>query len=178
MFIRALTTANPAVRLVQPDVERDAALGVRWLADPHGRDTLRLMGVMEQNNRASTLEQEQHRVRQFLENTAQFNWMIELDGRVVGAIWVDRPTTRQPVPMVSFMIGDPAARGHGVGRAALRAVVEFLAAEGFPRVTARHIVGNAASAALLRNQGFRPIGSPAIDPEDGLTWQVVEQPLP
>lgn len=36
MFVRALTTPNPPVRLVTPVVTRDSALSVRWLSGSQG----------------------------------------------------------------------------------------------------------------------------------------------
>jgi hypothetical protein len=52
--------------LVRPNVKRDAPLGVQWLANQEGRRTLRLMGSTNKNNKPSTIEEEQRRVRGFI----------------------------------------------------------------------------------------------------------------
>lgn len=61
MFISELSTRDNSIRLVSPDINRDAPLGVRWLGGEAGRDTLRLMGAAEKDNRPTTLEQESRR---------------------------------------------------------------------------------------------------------------------
>ena len=61
-----LETANPNVRLVEPELERDAQLGIQWLHGDTGRKTLQLMGVSDKDNKATTLEQEKQRVIEFI----------------------------------------------------------------------------------------------------------------
>jgi RimJ/RimL family protein N-acetyltransferase len=173
MFVRELETENPEVRLVKPDVERDAQLGVSWLKGPQGRSTLRLMGIAHNDNRESSLNVEQGRVRDFLSSTEHVNWMISHKGKVVGAAWADLHSTKNIVaPAVSIMIGDEAARGDGIGRAALASVMAFLLESGHPAIHARHIVENKASAHMLMRLGFVRDGLPYSD-EDGLEWQNV-----
>ena len=171
MFTTGLKTSNPAVALVKPDPERDAPLGVAWLAGAEGRRTLKLMGVADELNQESTIEQERARIQAFLDGEDQYNWMISYHGRIVGAVWVDlKPTKHIPAPTVSIMIGNPSARGHGVGKAALAAVIDYLGALGQPELHARHLLTNQASHALLTALKFTPNGPPYSD-SDGLTWQ-------
>src|SRR6516225_6534013 len=61
-----ISTNLSGLTLVKPEVERDAAAGVKWLAGPTGRETLRLMGVTEDQNHPTTLDTERNRVRDFI----------------------------------------------------------------------------------------------------------------
>ena len=51
-----------------------------------------------------------------------------------------------------------AARGHGAGRAAMRALIDAAAAAGFWKLVSRVFVENAASRRLLASIGFREVG--------------------
>jgi RimJ/RimL family protein N-acetyltransferase len=171
MFITELSTANPHVRLIKPDAHRDAPLSVAWLAGSEGRNTLKLMGVADHHNHTTSLDQETQRLRDFLETPNQYNWMISLDDHVIGSIWVDRrPTPHLQAPAVSIMLGDPAARGRGVGRTAMQAVIDFLHAENHHHIHSRHLTTNTASRSLLQTLHFQPDGLPYTD-ADGLHWQ-------
>lgn len=168
-----LETADPQVHLVEPDIERDAALGVEWLGGDLGRNTLRLMGVTDGNNNPSTLEEERERVHGFITKEDQLNWMIAYGGRVVGSVWVDlEPTQYVPAPAVHIMIGDPEARGKGIGSAAIKAVIDHLKLTGAAHVFSRHLVENAGAAHLLHYLGFTNLGEPYSD-KDSLRWQNV-----
>jgi RimJ/RimL family protein N-acetyltransferase len=171
VFKTELQTSNPSVSLVAPDVDRDAALGVKWLDGDGGRQTLGLMGVEEEYNKPSSLEEEKERVQGFLENNNQFNWMINFNGEIVGAIWVDLESTEFiNAPAVSLMIGDPEARGKGVGEAALKSVINFLREDGHDTILARHLTTNQASAGLLGKVGFQKDGNEYAG-DDGFHWQ-------
>lgn len=172
MFARALTAPNRPVRLVMPVVTRDGALGVRWLSGSQGRDTLRMMGVPDDHIAPASLEEETARIASFIGRADQYNWMIEFKGTIVGAIWVDlQSSATLAAPAVSYMVGDPSARGKGVAGASLAAVTDFMSGEGFTTLHARALVTNDPSARVLFRAGFARAGDPYIDPEDGLLWQ-------
>lgn len=125
---RVLATPHPWVRLVAPVIARDSALSVRWLSGTQGRDTLRMMGVPEDQILPASLEKQSARIASFISRPDQYNWMIELDGMIVGAIWVDlKPSSMLTGPAVSYMVGDPSARGQRVAGAALAAVLAIRA---------------------------------------------------
>ena len=65
--MESLVTQIPELELVQPDIERDAPISLEWLEGDVGRNTLRLMGNTDENNKPSTLEAEKERVQGFLE---------------------------------------------------------------------------------------------------------------
>lgn len=174
MFIKQLSLTNSAVKLIKPDVVRDAPLGVYWMANPHGRYTLRMMGVPDEDNRASTLAEETLRMRGFLDGNDQYNWMIEMDARIIGTIWIDlKPTHGQHAPSLSIMLGDPAVRGGEVGYSASLAVIEYLQSIGHTHVYSRHLTENRASEKLLQKLHFINDQEPYVDDEDGLNWQNV-----
>lgn len=176
MFLVEIATNNHAVKLIRPDVERDARLGVEWLAGESGCQTLRKMGVVGKDNQPTTLEQETARVHGFLENQNQLNWMISKNEQVVGAIWVDlEPTEYLGAPSIHIMIGDLAARGQGIGSQAFRAVINHLQGErNEPAIYTRHLSDNVAATRIAEKAGFRNDGKPYYD-KDNLQWQNMEK---
>ena len=172
-----LITENGHVRLIKPVVERDAPLGVQWLQGAIGHETLSLMGVKPQDITDSSLVKERKRVQSFIDKTDQLNWMIDLDGKVVGSIWADMTATEYlPAPAIHLMIGDTNARGQGVGTASMQAVVQYLHERGFARIHSRHLVKNNGAAELLHRIGFANEGARYND-LDGLQWQNVVMQL-
>jgi RimJ/RimL family protein N-acetyltransferase len=168
---------NNNVRLIKPNPLRDSPLAVGWLADPHGRITLEMMGVVDEHNNSTTLEIEESRIHDFLNKNNQYNWMISLDGKVVGTIWVElEEANNTKAPSLDFMIGDPSARGKGLGRASVELVLNFLKLEGFSTIHARYLTKNGVSSSLLSTFGFIKDSRVYVD-ENGLEWQNVKKDL-
>ena len=169
---KELSTADGKLRLIRPDVARDAPLSVGWLQGEAGRRTQLLMGNAPQRLIIPTLATEQERVRSFLENKQQRTWAIEYDGQVVGAIWVNLQSDEHlKAPAIHIMIGDPEARGKGIGKQAIGLVMRSMRSEKeFRTLYSRHLVDNTAAAAILRPYGFQKAGKPYGD-ADGLQWQ-------
>ncbi len=166
-----MPTNNPDVVLVQPDIERDAALGVKWLEGELGRATLTSMGVPDKDNKPTTLEDERERVRGFIEGQDQLNWMIEYQGRIVGSVWADlQQVGNVPAPAIHIMIGDPDVRGRGIGFAATSKVTEHLEELGFKDFYSRYLTKNSGASGLLESLGFAKLEEPYTD-DDGLEWQ-------
>lgn len=168
-----LVTTNPAVELIEPNVERDAVLGVAWLEGELGRSTLTLMGVADKDNKPTSLGAEQERVKGFIERPDQLNWMIQHEDKVVGTVWVDLVDSEElPAPSVHIMIGDPAMHGKGVGSASIQAVLKHLTQKGHQTIYSRHLTKNNGAQKLLESLGFQPLGGTYAD-KDGLEWQNV-----
>ena len=168
-----LETSNPLVHLVEPDVERDAPISVGWLEGDLGRDTLRLMGVNTEDNKPSTLVQEKERLRGFIANEKQLNWMISYNDQIIGSVWAElRATEELPAPSVHIMIGDPDVRGKGIGTASISAVIEHLRQSNTPTIYSRYRLENEGSKHLLNSLGFGNLGEPYTD-KDGLKFQNV-----
>ncbi|MFI7429341.1 GNAT family N-acetyltransferase [Micromonospora sp. NPDC049836] len=81
---------------------------------------------------------------------------VYADDTVVGHLmWgVDDDESR----WIGGMVIDGAEQGHGVGRAAVRTLAEWLAAQGHPVRLSYH-PENLAAAALYRSLGFQPTGA-------------------
>ena len=172
-----LETNNPSVHLIEPELERDAQLSVQWLHGDIGRNTLQLMGVSEEDNKPTTLEQEKQRVTEFIENPDHLNWMIEYNGKVVGSIWVDlEPKDSVPSPAIHIMIGDLSVRGKGVGFSATSKVAGYLEEQGNKSIYSRHLTKNNGARSLLETLGFKDMDEPYID-QDGLEWQNVQKQI-
>lgn len=171
MIAPRLETINPAIQLIEPNIDRDSSLSLHWLEGELGRNTLSLMGLADEDNKASTLEKEHERIRDFIEKEDQLNWMIQLDGKVVGSIWVDlKPTQEVLAPAIHIMVGDVDARGRGVGMASLKAVADYLMQQGEEVLYSRVLVKNKVAAKLLEETGFELSGESYVD-ADGLEWQ-------
>lgn len=169
MFVTCLS--NATIQLIEPDVERDAPLSVQWLHGQIGRETLRLMGVVDKDITEPTLTAEQERIQSFLDRKDQLNWMIEVDGQVVGAIWVDlEPNGSVKAPGIHIMIGDPRMRGQRIGPQAMQLVIDYLYKQGHSTIYTRHHVGNTPVEKMSARLGFVPDGEPYVD-SDGLEWQ-------
>lgn len=169
-----VSTNREDLKLISPDIERDAPLSVAWLAGDVGKETLRLMGNLPEDIKPTSLELERQRVQDFINSDEQLTWMMELDGKVVGSIWVHTtPTEYVNAPSLHLMIGDPSSRGRGVGKDSCRAVIEELRrTNSYKTLYSRYITDNKSSAALLASLGFEASGEIYVD-KDGLEWQNV-----
>lgn len=159
-----LETNNPDLKLVEPVIERDALTSVKWLEGDIGRATLQLMGVADKDNKPTTLQEEEERVKDFLTRKDQLNWMIEHQGNIVGSVWVDLEASEYlPSPAVHIMIGDPNMRGQGVGLASVRSVIQYLKDDGVKVLYSRYITTNTGSEHLLSSLEFNSLGEPYND---------------
>lgn len=167
-----LDTKNSDVKLVIPNVKRDALISVGWLSSELGRQTLFLMGNAPQDIEPPTLKAEQQRIQDFINSTDQKTWMISYKNQIVGVVWADlKPTKYLPAPSVHIMIGDPGCRGQGVGKAAMGALIKYLQQDcTYDKIYSRHLVSNKAAAALLTHFGFVNLGEPYAEPNE-LKWQ-------
>lgn len=167
-----LETHNPKVHLIEPVLERDAQLSLQWLHGDIGKNTLRLMGIPNEDNNPTTLKAEEQRVAKFITDPKQWNWMIEYDGKVVGSIWVDlAPKDSVPSPAIHLMIGDPSARGKGIGFSSTSKVIDHLKEQGNKSVYSRHLTKNSGAKSLLDTLGFQDKEEPY--PDGSLEWQNV-----
>jgi RimJ/RimL family protein N-acetyltransferase len=173
-----LQAQSPDITLVAPDVERDAPLAVAWLEGDIGRSTLKLMGNDDAHNKPSTLDEEKERVQSFIDAKDQLTWMIRLQDKVVGTVWVNLTATEYlPGPSVHIMIGDPEARGHGVGGNTINAVIDYLRQTNqYDTLYSRHLTSNERAGKLLADSGFEQLNQPYND-HSHLTWQNVSRSL-
>ncbi|PLS81121.1 hypothetical protein CYG49_03270, partial [Candidatus Saccharibacteria bacterium] len=151
MIAPELISNDEELRLIMPNVERDAQTSIGWLEGEEGRETLRSMGVTEGDISEPTLEGEEERIRELIESQHRIAWMIEHDGDIIGVVVVELNATKYlDAPAVSVMIGDSWERGKGIGTSALRLAIDWLHAEQEDLfIFARHRVSNEAAAQVL-----------------------------
>ncbi len=168
-----LATNDTLVKLVEPDIERDALLSVEWLNGELGRMTMRSMGNTDEaidKILPATIEQEAARVKSFIEREDQLNWMIECDGKVVGSVWVDLVDSEDlPGPSVHIMIGDPDMRGRGIGSSTVKTVLDYLEKQGSDVIYSRHLTTSTHADKLLKFLGFTDLDKPYV--RDALEFQ-------
>jgi len=172
--MKELDTSMPELKLVTPDVDRDAPISVGWLEGEGGKNTLRLMGNADKDIKPTDLEAERRRIKGFLSTKDQIYWAIQYHGKTVGSVWVDLKKTKHlPAPAIHMMIGDPTVRGKGIGSNVADAVITYLAKEGqYDHLYSRHLVYNQAATASLKRTGFIKLDEPYKD-EERLEWQNV-----
>jgi RimJ/RimL family protein N-acetyltransferase len=174
MFISQINV-DADLKLVKPNSERDGSLSVSWRSGPEGHKTQANMGIAPHDIRDRTLAEEQAIIQSFLDDSDELVWMLEYKGKVVGSIEVAlKPTKYLQAPAIHIMIGDPLARGQGIGKRCMSAVITWLQNERHESIIyTRHLIDNQASAHLLRSLGFINNG-PMYADEDGLKWQNVK----
>ena len=81
---------------------------------------------------------------------AEGAWVIELDGRVVGSVFLGEE--------LAYLL-DPSVHSRGIATEAARAVVrDGFERRGYSEIVARADAGNVASRRLLARLGFSPSG--------------------
>ncbi len=82
-------------------------------------------------------------------------WIAEIDGRRAGCVLVvenaDDPTAAQ----LRVLLVDPSARGHGVGKALVGAVIEFSRAAGYRKVVLWTNSVLDAARRIYEHEGFQ-----------------------
>jgi len=176
--MKELPTSSPDISLVSPSIDRDAPIAVSWLAGEAGRNTLRLMGNNDEHNKPSTRKEEQARIQGFIESNDQLTWMIQLQDKIVGTVWVNTlDSDHIPGPAVHIMIGDSDARGRGVGKITISSIIDYLKSIGnYEYLYSRHLVANGPASRLLDDMGFVNMG-PSYEDENSLLWQNVKVAL-
>ena len=172
-----LPTSIPELVLTNPVPNRDASFALSWFEAESGKDTLLKMGNAPDEITEPSLEGEIATIEEFLtlENEGkQKNWMLRYGETTIGAAWIDLVENHGVVaPSVHLMIGDPAFRGKGVGKAAMNTMITYLKNNGNDTVYSRHLVSNEAVTGLTRSLGFVPDGKSYVD-ENGLEWQNIK----
>jgi RimJ/RimL family protein N-acetyltransferase len=106
---------QPQLQLV-PLEARHAEAMYRWMCDPDVRDNV---GVRSEPSLARTCAW----IEQATKDASVAPFAIELAGKHVGNVVIDRIDTHLATCRLSIYVGEPAARGKGVGRAAVEGAV-------------------------------------------------------
>lgn len=138
----AFTAPSSPERVVLRDLRPDDLLEVsKWDADP---DLTRLYGAPPSH---LALYASRHL------------WAVEAFGRFVGLIGLSGVSRTARTAEVQILIGDPADRGKGVGRGALRAFLDrLLATTHLEFIYLRVLRGNGAAIRCYERCGFRRVG--------------------
>jgi RimJ/RimL family protein N-acetyltransferase len=178
MFTKEIICSED-IKLVKPDVERDVPLGMRWMAGEMGKQTMRLMGAVIDDDFGPNEQDEIERYNEFLSKQDELNWMIEYKGKIIGTVWADLVYKYEvKPPSVHIMIGDVSARGKGVGTMAEAAVMNYLFEQGHKTIHSRALVKNARVMHIAIDKlGYKKDGDEYTD-EEGLAWQnlILEKP--
>lgn len=174
MITSDILTSDESIRLITPDILRDAERNVEWTADEEGRETQKAMGVPADQMQELTLQEAMVIVQTLVLSEKDILWMIEYDGEVVGMIEVHlEPNDYLAAPAITIMIGDPEARGHGVGFTAMQAAIAWLQYdEGEEIIFSRYPTDSRAACRLSQKLGFEEDDEPYTD-QSGQQWQNV-----
>jgi RimJ/RimL family protein N-acetyltransferase len=174
MFAKVLEAdySRGKLRLVKPALEY-AGLSLVWVSD---EEVGRYMGADFSDVSTQT---EEKRIRDILGGDDTYGWMIELDGRVIGAIEVNSIRERSEeyglkAGNFAALIGEKDQWGKGIGSAAERAVMDWGFAEGgFGLFVGRALVINERSWRGLERLGFEFSGlKPDILDGKPVEWRV------
>lgn len=172
-----LSTTIPELVLTKPVPQRDAIFALGWFSSESGLDTLLKMGNAPHEITETSLEHERATLQNFLkleERGIQRTWMMRYGDGTIGAAWIDLIKNHGvEAPSVHLMVGDPLFRGRGIGRASMKAMIDYLRENGSEYIYSRHLVNNHAVSSLNRSLDFVPDGEAYVD-ENGLEWQNIK----
>jgi RimJ/RimL family protein N-acetyltransferase len=176
--LKELTTDLAGLVLVRPNLAKDARIAVKWLVGSSGRETLRLMGKTDADNKPSSVAEEDERLRDFITSTKQDTWTIRYQDKTVGVVWINLDASKYlKAPSIHIMVGEPSVRGRGVGGAAIKTLINQLGRDGqYEYLYSRYLIDNLGSAKLLKGFGFIEDGKSYHD-VDGLCFQNVRLSL-
>jgi RimJ/RimL family protein N-acetyltransferase len=138
---------QPRIQLV-PLEPRHAQAMYRWMCDPAVRDNV---GVRSEPSLARTSAW----IEQATEDPAAAPFAIELGGMHVGNVVLDRIDHHLSTCRLSIYVGEAAARGKGIGRAAVELAVQHaFATLGLNKVWLTVHVHNAPAIAAYVAAGF------------------------
>jgi RimJ/RimL family protein N-acetyltransferase len=150
-------SAAPAVRL-RPLGEADLPRLHGWHQRPELWD--HLVGDFVRREEAEAVA---YMRRWLAPSETELRLGIEADGRLVGLAFFSPLRLAERWAELHIMIGEPAERGRGVGRAAVEQLMARGFALGLSRIELRVLETNAAARAVYERCGFRLVGrEPAV----------------
>src|SRR5882762_10713829 len=137
---------------LRPAREDDAQHFVRWFAD---MEITRFLG----RRMAITLEQEQDFLKKIGESKDDVWWVVEADGKAIGATGIHRIDWLDANATTGIMIGEKASWGKGYATDAMRLRTRYAFRElNLHKLMTEVFVSNVASRRALEKNGYRSIG--------------------
>lgn len=163
------------IKLLAPDVDRDAPFAYSWFVRSEGRQTLLSMGNAENEIGESSLKQQREIILEFValeKENRQVTRAIVINNVTIGFVWIELFENHGvKLPSVHIMIGNPEYRGRGIGRAAMQWAINYVYKTlNCKTVYSRHLVNNIPIAKLSESFGFKKDGEPYKE-DNGLVWQ-------
>lgn len=163
-----------SLKLIQHDLTF-APESLSWVSDP---EMGKQMGADFTN---VSIRTEEDRIRDILANRDEYHWVISLDGKAVGSIFIGfiGAVTKKAgmrADMMSYLLSRDCRR-KGIMTAVVQEVIRWALDEGgFEVITSRVLENNAASISFLRKIGFTDDGTePLTDDErsylDAKEWR-------
>src|SRR6185369_12094048 len=81
-------------------------------------------------------------------------WIAQLDGKFVGAVFIDGKDAQGEGARLRWFIVDPAYQGRGIGNRLMDAAISFCRQAGFKRVYLTTFAGLASARHLYEKYGF------------------------
>ena len=108
--------------------------------------------------RQRTIARYAQELRQGTDTPRNYLLAAESGGETVGELWCD--TTEPETVFINDFFVYPACRGHGWGKAMLRAVEELAAAQSFEQVVTHVYHTNRIALEMFEAAGFTQVGPP------------------
>ncbi len=153
--IEVKTFSGGKLHLIEPQLEH-AEIGVSWTSD----DTV--IQYMGADFSEPSVEKERARIEEIRAHVDEYNWMIELDGKVIGNASINYITESENIKTGNFaiLIGDKNFWGKGIAYHIGQVVLEWaFSAGGLDVIKARALQENTASIGMLRKLGFAFVGN-------------------
>lgn len=161
------------IKLVEPSLEH-AESSLNWTAD---QSVVQYMGG---NFDQPSVVKERARINEIRNNSDEYNWMIEMDGKIIGNVSINsikETSSKMGVQAGNYtiLIGDKKYWGKGIARHVTATVLAWAFSEaGFETMAARALNENIASIKMLKKVGFEFIERTPYEREiDGKSteWQ-------
>ena len=153
------------LKLIEPKIEY-AKISLNWTSNP---EIVQYMGGDFSN---PSIEKELERLQKIIETTDEYNWNIELNGAVIGAVAINKIKEESDrlgakTGNLVILIGEKQHWGKGIGHHTLQSVLDWAFRKvDFKIITARALRQNIGSLKVLSKLGLVKIGETPY--EDGL----------
>lgn len=172
-MIEGLLNGGSAARTVTLRPHRGGDMG--WVVAKHGEIYPAEYG-WDSSIEALTAEI----VAAFLKNfdpAREHCWIAELDGEIVGSVFLVREPGKDDVARLRLLMVDPRARGLGVGRKLVEECIRFARERGYRKITLWTHAVLVAAREIYRKTGFTLIEEWVHDdfgkPEASETWELI-----